>query len=159
MNTMDQNAEIERLRARVAQLEQADRDRRDPNVLLLEGEISHWEGEYGAWSVATGTGRVYLAEVIEQLVDWQGSIATFQWHISSEPLGFYELEEHLVQTAMGKVKAEFSHAYSDLTGYLWTNESVKLGDRDLLEEIAATARSIGPRAYIALRVEKGDGRK
>lgn len=145
--------ELEELRAMKARMDLTEKDRADPNVLLLEGKLSQWEGEYSAWSVGSKSGRVYLAEVIQELLGWKG-IATFQYHVCSEPKGFYELEENLVKTAMGDVQTRFSHAYSDLTGYLWTNEEIKVAGHDVLDEIANTASSIGAPAYLALRVER-----
>lgn len=132
-------------------------DYNNPNVLLLEGKFSEsGEGEYCAMGVRTASGFVYLAEVVEELLRWK-DIATFQYHVASEPLSFYELEENLVKVSMGEVKTCFSHAYSDLTGYLWTNEYIRVAGHDVLKEIADMARSIqrtGEPAYVALRVER-----
>lgn len=144
--TAEDEAELRRLR-----LEKA--DRLNPNVLLLEGELTSG-GQYFAAAVRTPVGEIYLAEAIEKITDWCGSILTFAWHIASEPLSFHELEEQLVKTVMGDTKARFTHAYSDLTGYLWTEEKIECGGHDILREIQETAMSMEHPQYIALRVEK-----
>jgi len=123
-------------------------------VLLLQGRLGHYEGEYSAISVKTQTGLVYLAEAVEDMVSWQGSIMTIQFHIATEPLNFYELEENLVKTAMGNTTAKYSHAYSDLTGCLWTNEEVKVDKHDILREICSIMSSMKGDKYIAFRAEK-----
>ena len=147
--------ELEMLRAKVANIERTKIDHTNPDVVLLEGLLDSWNGEYSALSVKTEEGGlVYLAEAIENLVEWKGSITTFQYHISSKPLGFYDLEEHMIKTAMGLTKANFSHAYSDLTGYLWTNEDIEVSGHNVLEEIQQTIHSMSGAKYIALRVER-----
>ena len=149
-------SELEELRAKVARYELTDKDRKDPNVLLLEGRIdSYGSGEYSAWSIDTGAGEVYLCQVLEDLMDWK-NILTLQWHMSTKPMGFYELEENLVKTAMGVVRIDFYHSYSDLTGYLWTNEKIEIAGHDVLGEIANTYHELAQHGsvYIALRAEK-----
>lgn len=146
--------ELEELRAMKARMELTEADRKNPKVLLLEGQLADYEGEYFALSVKQGVSHVYLCQVLDDIVGWSRDILTFQYHISSEPLGFYELEEHMIKTAMGATRATFSHAYSDLTGYLWTNEAIDVGGHDLLKEINEMRKGIKGPAYIAMRVEK-----
>lgn len=56
---------------------------------------------------------------------------------------------------MGIADTKYYHAYSDLTGYLWTTEKLKVGGHDVLEEIKGELSAAGgsPR-YIALRIER-----
>jgi hypothetical protein len=151
--------ELEELRARVERIELTQKDMQNPNVRLIEGRIDLWgDGEYSAVSVKTCAGSVYISEVLKDLVGWGKAITTFCWYVSCEPKGFYELEEHTAKIAIGAAKVQFSHAYSDLTGYLWTNESIEIDGHDVLKEICETVRAIQQEshgvAYIALRVEK-----
>jgi hypothetical protein len=129
-------------------------DMGNPNVRLIEGELTSYEGEYSATGVRTISGHVYLAEVIQDLVGWKGTIKTFQWHVSNKPFTFYELEEAVANSALGEVQAQFYHRYSDLTGYLWTEEKVVVGGHDVLKEIVEARREIDGPAYLSLRVEK-----
>lgn len=152
--TDEEYKELEELRAFKIRYELTEADRQNPNVLLLEGELSNWEGNYSAMSVLTKSGRVYLVEVISELKGWK-DIMTFSWHISSEPLGFYELEEHMIKTAMGETIAEFRHSYSELTGYLWTTEQLECAGHDIFEEITSSMMATSPeKSYIAMRVER-----
>lgn len=146
--------ELEELREFKRRTEIRDADYANPNVLLIEGELNRYDGEFFATGVSTKSGHVYLARALEELMEWKGEIKTFAWHISSEPLSFWELEESLARVAMGLCNTEFNHAYSDLTGYLWTNEKIEIGGHDVLEEINQTANAMTGKKYIALRVER-----
>ena len=46
-----------------------------------------------------------------------------------------EASENLVKQIMGDAKVKYGHAYSEVTGYLWTDEEIKIGGHDLLEEL------------------------
>lgn len=143
--TPDEREELELLRAEKA-------DRFNPDVLLIEGQLDRYSGEYYATGVTTAAGHIYLIEAIENFANYR-EVLTFQFHVASEPFSFHQLEQELVKTAMGEVRSEFRHAYSDLTGYLWTTEELKVGGHDLLEEINSLTSGFSP-AYIALRVER-----
>ena len=147
--------ELETLRAKVANMERTRADQMNPNVLLLEGRLDSGSGEYYAVGVRDGNGTVrYLAEAVKDVVGWGGKTMTVQYHLSSEPMSFYDLEEHLAKTALGLVKAEFYHRYSDLTGYLWTEEEIKVGNHDILKEISEARRELKGPVYIAFRAER-----
>lgn len=147
--------ELETLRAKVANMERTSADQMNPNVLLLEGRLGSYDGEYSALGVRDGNGSVrYLAEAIKEILGWERKAMTVQYHLSSEPMSFYDLEEHLAKTVLGTVKAEFYHRYSDLTGYLWTEEAIEVGDHDVLKEILEASREIKGPTYIAFRAEK-----
>jgi hypothetical protein len=134
-------------------------DRLNPNVLLLEGQLS-MGGDYYATAVSTPTGDVYIAEALERIAPWGKQIVSFQFHVSDRPLSYHALQKHLVETTMGLANAEFSHAYSELTGYLWTNERAEVGGHNVLgqinEMVAGLKLQYPAKAYIALRIEKVD---
>ncbi len=154
--------ELEELRAFKLRYELTEADYKNPTVLLIEGELDSDNANYQATNIETKAGIIYLAEAIEDFIDYnRKDIISFQYHISSEPFGFYELEEHMVKTSMGLVKSTFRHQYSDLTGYLWTNEKLEVGGHDLLEELRTSKFSGWDKetesrikTYIALRIEK-----
>lgn len=151
-------AENALLRERLAIYEAREADRQNPNVLLLEGRLSSWEGEYNAVSVKTTSGLVYLAEALQDFRDElsarskRSTQITLAWHVSSEQKSFLELEMVVAEAALGQLNTRFSHACSELTGYLWTNEAIKLAGHDVLEEITSAMRSMTP-AYLVLRAE------
>jgi hypothetical protein len=132
-------------------------DRLNPNVLLLEGELGTGT-EYFALCVHTAEGEVYVAEALEKIADWGRQIISFQFHVADKPLSYHALQQELVKASLGVATARFSHAYSDLTGYLWTNEEAEVGGHNVLEQInemvAGLKLEYPAKAYIALRIEK-----
>lgn len=46
-----------------------------------------------------------------------------------------QLKENLFAAISGSVEADYGDAYSELTGYLWTDEKLKVGGHDLLDEL------------------------
>jgi hypothetical protein len=46
-----------------------------------------------------------------------------------------ELEEEHFKTLIGATDAEYNARYSDLTGYLWTDEDWNVGGHNLLSEL------------------------
>lgn len=165
--TEAERKEMEELRARVAELEErlahkemAEADRDNPNVFILEGELGYY-GDNGPWcatSVKTRDGiEVYLVEAIRQMQAITGQVVSASWHISSEPKLYSELEGNMVKTAMGALQTEFHHAHSDLTGYLWTEESITVGGHDILEEISQVAKNFNDgKRYLVIRIERTD---
>ncbi len=136
--------ENEALRLRLAFLEAERKDESDPHVLIVRGKLSYYGGEHTAWRVTHNGHSVYLAEAVEEFIDhlrelrgrYAGSErVTVGWHTSSEEKTHGELEMNLISTALGAVNVDFSHRYSDLTGYLWTDEKIRIGGRDIMEEM------------------------
>jgi hypothetical protein len=50
------------------------------------------------------------------------------------PSAFEEAEEDFVRRLFGKADTEFGACYSEITGYLWTNEAARVGGHDLIAE-------------------------
>lgn len=77
----------------------------------------------------------HLSEVLEYVGGYTGTKlynATVRIHSANKQFSLEDGEEWLIQTAMGAIKQnEYEHAYSDLTGYLWTDEKFVVGDHDL----------------------------
>lgn len=74
--------------------------------------------------------------LVEQLKDEiSGKQVNCRYFIAGAPETRSQLIEGLIQRLYGAAKADYSHAYSDYTGYLWTDEELKIGGHDLIEEI------------------------
>lgn len=151
--------EVERLRERVAAYEARDADLANPDVMILSGELREYEGEYSAWSVMQPAGHIYLTEAIEHFIEKVrlrarplNSEVTISWNVTSEPRLFLDLQANVAAAALGHIKTEFTHRYSDLTGYLWTNERVEVRGHDIIREIADATQGIA-RPYLFLRAE------
>lgn len=76
---------------------------------------------------------------------------TVRYFISEIEKTIDELQENLIQTISGYLEADYTDRYSEITGYLWTDEEIKIGGHDLLDIIAS---NVGK--YIYLEVEIHD---
>jgi hypothetical protein len=159
--TMSEREELETLREFKIMYDLSIKDRDNPNVFLLEGYIdkSGGDGEYYATAVVNGVHTTYLSKAIDNFRCLAGSkkIVSMCFHVSSVPKNYYELESEMVKTYMGKLQTEFRHVYSDLTGYLWTDEKIDVGGHDILNEIVEISSKISEstnnRAWLVLRAE------
>lgn len=60
---------------------------------------------------------------------------TVRYHITDAPRSKEELDENMVCQVIGAGYAEWGHAWSDLTGYLWTDEKLVVGNHDVVAEL------------------------
>lgn len=70
------------------------------------------------------------------------------YHITSDPLTWNEAQSRYAALVLGldKLEVNISHRYSDLTGYLWTDEELNYEGHDLLKELKDSVEK-----YIALK--------
>lgn len=74
-----------------------------------------------------------LAELLDsEIYKKQVSVRYF---IANQPETRAQLIEGLIQKLYGDAHAIYQDAYSDYTGYLWTDEELKIGGHDLLSEL------------------------
>lgn len=77
---------------------------------------------------------------------------TVRYMVSEDPItnanDLLNLYSEGFVTHQGAGSCSFSHAYSELTGYLWTDESLEVGGHDLLKEL-----DINVNKYLHLEVE------
>lgn len=74
---------------------------------------------------------------------------TARYFISDTEKSIDELEENLILTSCGCLRADYSDRYSEITGYLWTDEEIIIGCHDLLSEIN---ENIGKYIYLELTI-------
>jgi hypothetical protein len=60
-----------------------------------------------------------------------------RFYISDEERTISELNENLILSMSGALTASYYDRYSDYTGYLWTEDNLKIGNHDLLADIAS----------------------
>lgn len=77
----------------------------------------------------------WLAELIEMDIEDYGSFLTVRYFISDKESGWDRLNEEFIKTIVGFGSAEYAMVYSEYTGYLWTDESIKVGGHQLLNEL------------------------
>ena len=80
-----------------------------------------------------------LAEVISEDIDRYGRYLTVRYWTADAPQGDDEIAEGAIRQLFGEGDAEFKQRYSDITGYLWTDEDLNVGGHDLLAELGAQA--------------------
>jgi hypothetical protein len=80
-----------------------------------------------------------LAETIGDDLDKHGRYASVRYWTAAWPVADDDLIESSVRVLLGEFEAEYSPHYSDITGYLWTDEDIKVGGHDLLEELKSQA--------------------
>lgn len=78
-----------------------------------------------------------LAETIGDDLDQHGRYASVRYWTADAPMGDDEIAEGALRSVLGEADAQYSPHYSDITGYLWTDEDINVGGHDLLEELKA----------------------
>jgi len=76
-----------------------------------------------------------LAEIIQSDINCYGHNLTVRYFITDAPVDKEQLEQNLAKVVMGLGIADYNMRYSDITGYLWTDEELNVGGHDLLAEL------------------------
>ena len=80
-----------------------------------------------------------LAETIGDDLERHGRYASVRYWTADAPMDDDEMIEGAIRAMLGEADARCRHAYSDITGYLWTDEDINVGGHDLLEELKGQA--------------------
>lgn len=67
--------------------------------------------------------------------DFNGKNLSVRYWVADKPLTPEEAVEAAVMTALGYADTKHKVHYSDVTGYLWTDEKFKVGGHDMMDEI------------------------
>lgn len=83
---------------------------------------------------------LFLSSLYDPLAEeFEDSIANrnvkARYYISDKEVTLEEAEQYFVRRLFGEIRVKYSVAYSEITGYLWTNEDIIIGGHDLLEEL------------------------
>ena len=78
-----------------------------------------------------------LVERFAEALGKERKQVSIRYFISMEPLTEEQRTDVEVQIAVGEGYAEFVSRYSDLTGYLWTDQEMTVGGHDLENEIGS----------------------
>jgi hypothetical protein len=77
-----------------------------------------------------------------------------RYWISDKQMDKSELQEEYLKTVMGLSTSDYGAHYSDLTGYLWTDEEWNVGGHDLVTEFKS---NVGKWLTLEIELyEKGD---
>lgn len=104
----------------------------ETTVVILEGWLRRSCGE--SRHINLGNNADPLAEAAEQFND---KMITVRYWITDEPVTIEEAIEETVLQMMGSTKSKFNALYSEITGYLWTDELFTVGGHNLIEEMGS----------------------
>lgn len=74
-----------------------------------------------------------LAEVLDS--DISGRTVSIRYWICDVEMTKNQANESFLRTLMGLADVDFGPVYSEATGFLWTDEEIKIGGHDLLVEL------------------------
>ena len=75
-----------------------------------------------------------IAKHVSELMSQHGNLLTVKYWTSKRPVN--EIKDAFTHKLFGGISdAEYEDAYSDITGYLWTDEDLNIGGHDLLSEL------------------------
>jgi hypothetical protein len=74
-----------------------------------------------------------LSKGMEEKLNWINRYASVRLVFGKTPIDPTKVEETIIESYFGKARAEYAHQYSDLTGYLWTDEGFQVGGHDLMK--------------------------
>lgn len=80
---------------------------------------------------------------------------TISWHVSDVEMSLEELQIDAYKQVTGIADYDFGHHFSDLTGYLWTDETLVVNGHDVFEEIASVVGdkySTTKRKYLYMQI-------
>lgn len=87
-----------------------------------------------------------FAEELEY--DISGKMVTARYWITDIPMPKSEAQDYFIRKLVGDADVEFGSHYSEVTGYLWTDEECNVGGHDLIEEFKSYVGK-----YLILEVE------
>lgn len=96
------------------------------------------------------TGEVHiLAEWAEDALGWSDKpTVSVRYWTADHPMSPEAIKEAAIRTLYGGGEAYLSAHYSEVTGYLWTDEVFTVGGHDLIRELASRLGK-----YLHLEVE------
>jgi hypothetical protein len=95
------------------------------------------ESDYGEnWNT------LFIGDMDKPIAEWWAdeigeATVTVRYWISKEARSREQLTEDTLLRISGAVEAQYEEVYSEVTGYLWTNEALVVGGHELLDELAA----------------------
>jgi hypothetical protein len=66
---------------------------------------------------------------------WNKPFLSVKYYVSSWEIPEKEIQASYLKYLYGKNEAKYEMVYSEITGYLWTDEEIVVGGHDLLDEL------------------------
>ena len=87
------------------------------------------------WSENDG----FLSELVMDDMEEHGHYLSVRYYTSTQEATEDELAEAMLRTLYGEGDARYGARYSDITGYLWTDNELEVGGHDLMAELSSHA--------------------
>ena len=100
-------------------------------------EISTYgEGDNVLYLVDRTPKKIYRDEPLaDQLGFMDGHFCTVRYWVTDKEASRDEAVTEFLNTLSGDANVQFGSHYSELTGYLWTDEECKVGGHDLIDRL------------------------
>lgn len=88
---------------------------------------------FGGNEALIGTTVFPFSKRMEETIGWREKFASIRLFTSDSPIDPTKVEEQFIMEYYGESEAVYFLHYSDLTGYLWTDEGFKVGGHDIIQ--------------------------
>src|SRR5687767_1229328 len=104
----------------------------EDKVYLLDGRLAI--GRHGEAHDILYCGHQSLAEWADNFLPDRRQVSIRYW-ITDKPVTLEEAQRAAAERIMGQTDIEFGARYSEITGYLWTDEDFKVGGHDMIARL------------------------
>lgn len=115
-------------------------------------EYENSEGESVLWLDSQNEYDEHEETLTERLEFFTRKRATVRYYSCDKKFTEEEAQDYFIRKLYGDIDCEYDMAYSECTGYLWTDESLKVGGHDLLRELYS---HVGKYVMIVVDVDTG----
>lgn len=95
----------------------------------------NYEGEECLWLDVSKDGEEHDKTLTEKLDFLCDKRATVRYYTCDKEFEEDRADEYFIRSYYGDVYCDYSMHYSEYTGYLWTDEELRIGGHDLLQEL------------------------
>lgn len=118
----------------------------DNNIIILQGYIC-------LHSLDEATDILFLHSIEPQLSQKlyhliHNKTVTARYWITDKETTKEQAQEMFIKKLFGEAECEYGSEYSEITGYLWTDDKCKIGGHDLIEELKSYVGK-----YLILEIE------
>ena len=92
-----------------------------------------------------------ISELLEEIT---GKVVTVRYFISDKEDTLENIQEQFIRSLFGELEAEHRPRYSEITGYLWTDEELNVGGHDLLSELEVESYGEGKYLYLIVDIHE-----
>ena len=80
--------------------------------------------------------RIHIIhEKLSDLVRYEDINAHVRFHVTDKQMMFEELNDNVLNKLEGCADTSYYHRFSDITGYLWTEQKIIINNHDIIETI------------------------